>query len=344
MRNVFITHSYLLYLVYRLKSNTMKTLDLSNDYKVETLQNKMVLQHNAITSGRYDFSACQLDILFSILAILKEDELNYQLHVKDIELLTGRSWNFKQFKKSTEDMLTRMFEITTTNDEGNEEEYTQFVLFQRFTYKKGQGIIEVRLSDVAMPYFFELKNTFTMIQLKSVLGCSSKYAKRIYGLACQWRTVGVKEYDIIELKKILGIIDDKGNNFYTLPADFKKYVLEIAKKQINENTDIEFDYELIKKYRSRSFNYVKFFINVNSFRQLQIDFQKPIADQKFFRALVKWGFNENYAEIIASKMERTEVELLIEECQKRAIRKKEPIGNSIGYMTNILKNKGILPR
>ena len=337
----YVDISFYIYITNKTLTNNefnMNSLDLSNDYKVETLQNKIVMQHNAITSGRYDFSACQLDILFSILAILKENELTYQLHIKDIEILTGRRWDYSQFRESTEDMLTRMFEITTEN------EYTQFVLFQSFTYKNGQGIIEVTLSQKSLPYFFELKNTFTTLQLKSVLGCSSKYAKRIYGLACQWRTVGVKEYDIIELKKILGIIDDKGNNFYTLPADFKKYVLEIAKKQINENTDIEFDYELIKKYRSRSFNYVKFFINVNSFRQLQIDFQKPIADQKFFRALVKWGFNENYAEIIASKMERTEVVLLIEECQKRAIRRKEPIENSIGYMTNILKNKGILPR
>ena len=152
----------------------------------------------------------------------------------------------------------------------------------------------------------------------------------------------MKEYDIIELKKILGIIDDKGNNFYTLPADFKKYVLEIAKKQINENTDIEFDYELIKKYRSRSFNYVKFFINVNSFRQLQIDFQKPIADQKFIRALEKWGFHNNQAEIIATKMKQSEMQLIIDECQERIKRNKLTIENSVAYMTKILKNKGIL--
>ena len=150
---LYVDISFYIYITNKTLTNNefnMNSLDLSNDYKVETLQNKIVMQHNAITSGRYDFSACQLDILFSILAILKENELTYQLHIKDIEILTGRRWDYSQFRESTEDMLTRMFEITTEN------EYTQFVLFQSFTYKNGQGIIEVTLSQKSLPYFFEL--------------------------------------------------------------------------------------------------------------------------------------------------------------------------------------------
>ena len=154
-----------------------------------------------------------------------------------------------------------------------------------------------------------------------------------------------KEYEIIELKKILGLVDEKGKEQFEKITDFKLKVLEIAKKQINKNTDIEFDYEVFKKYRSRSFNYVKFFINANKFRQqLEIDFKKPIADQKFIRALEKWGFHNNQAEIIATKMKQSEMQLIIDECQDRIKRNKLTIDNSIAYMTKILKNKGILPK
>lgn len=316
----------------------MKSLDLSNEVKVDTLRNKVIMQHNAITSGRYDFSSCQLDILFTILSILKEGELSYQIHANDIEVLTGRKWNFQQFQDSTEDMLTRMFEIRTNDD------YTQFVLFQYFKYRKGQGIIEVRLSDISLPYFFELKNTFTTIQLKSVLGCSSKYAKRIYGLACQWRKLGIKEYDIVELKKILGIIDKTGKEQFERISDFKKFVLDIAIKQINENTDIQIEYEVLKKYRSRSFNCVKFIIDGNPIKQFEIDFQIPIADQKYIKSLVKWGFHHTHAEIIASKLPFDEMQLIIDECNERIRNKKLIIEKSIAYMTRILQNKGILPK
>jgi len=48
-----------------------------------------------------------------------------------------------------------------------------------------------------------------------VLNCSSKYAKRLYALACQWRSVGKKRFEISELKKILGLINKKGEEQFT---------------------------------------------------------------------------------------------------------------------------------
>jgi len=207
---------------------------------------KLYKQHNAITSGRYDFTACQLDIVFMVLASLKEGELSYKIHTADIELITGRKWNISQLTNSTEQLLTRMFEVET------EDRYRQFVLFQYFDYLKGTRTIEVKLSEVALPYFFELKNNFTHFQLKSVLGCTSSYAKRLYMIACQWRTIGrfPKPMPILELKQMLGLVDKKGNEQYERISQFKEYVLDIAKKQINEHTDISFDYELFKRGRS----------------------------------------------------------------------------------------------
>lgn len=54
-----------------------------------------------------------------------------------------------------------------------------------------------------------MKNNFKALQLKSVLNCSSKYTKRLYTIACQWRSVGTKRFEIQELKQMLGLIDKK---------------------------------------------------------------------------------------------------------------------------------------
>jgi hypothetical protein len=40
----------------------------------KTPSENKIKQHNTITSGRYDFSACQLDVLFMLLASLKEED------------------------------------------------------------------------------------------------------------------------------------------------------------------------------------------------------------------------------------------------------------------------------
>lgn len=299
----------------------------------------MYKQHNAITSGRYDFTACQLDIVFMVLASLREGETNYKIHTSDIELITGRKWNISQLTNSTEQLLTRMFEVET------EDRYRQFVLFQYFDYLKGTRTIEVKLSEVALPYFFELKNNFTHFQLKSVLGCTSSYAKRLYMLACQWRTVGrfPKPIPIIELKKMLGLVDKKGIEQYTEITGFKTKVLDIAKKQINENTDMHFDYELYKK--GRSFEYIQIFVDSskNNPKQLEIDYSQDIEHQKNVRNVMLYGLNENQAEAIV-KDGYQKFTKFIEDLNQRIRKNELKVENSQAYIIGAYQKMGVLAK
>lgn len=306
----------------------MELRDINQDEKV-------ILQHNAITSGRYDFSSCQLDILFMVLAQLEIDELEYSIHTGDIEQITGRKWNIAQLTQSTEQMLTKMFEVEDS------ESYMQFVLFQYFKYLKGERTIKVKLSEVALPYFFELKNNFTALQLKSTLSVTSKYAKRLYALGCQWRSIGKKRFEIEDLKKMLGLIDKKGNEQFERINDFKKYVLDIAKKQINEESDLSFDYKLIKQ--GRSFKWVEIFVNMKIAQQLEINFEETIDNQKYITKLITYGFSQMQAELITRKEKEKDFDILITELNEKIRSGKLKIENAIGYLIGIYQKKGILP-
>ena len=298
-------------------------------------ENKLIYQHNVITSGRYDYSACMLDILFMVLSGLETGKLEYTIHIQDIETITGRKWNLKQLREATESIGSRMFEIDTP------ESLEQIWLFSKVKYLKGTGSFTVKLNDEATPYFFDLKNNFTALQLKSVLNCSSKYAKRLYGIACQWRSVGSKRFEIEELKKMLGIIDKKGNEQFERISDFKMKVLDIAKTQICENTDIELSYEL--KKRGREFYWVTLHINSQKFKQMQIEFDKPLNIQKFKSKLLSYGLNEDQAERIATKEKETDFDTLIADLNNKIQNKKVSVKNSVGYLVGIYQKKGFLP-
>lgn len=298
-------------------------------------EDKVIYQHNVITSGRYDYSACMLDILFMVLSSLEKEVYEYNIHVKDIEHLTGRKWNLKQLRDATESIGSRMFEIET------KETIDQIWLFSRVKYILGTGSFTVKINQDAAPYFFELRNNFTAMQLKSVLNCTSKYAKRLYAISCQWRAVGSKRFEIKELKEMLGLIDKKGNEQFERLSDFKKKVLDVAKNQLNENTDIEFDYEL--KKRGRSFHWITIYVNYRKFNQMEIDFKKPIADQKYIRSLITYGFNEEQAFLIASKVKREEFEEIIQDLNLKVREGKLKISNSIGYLVGLYQKKGVLP-
>lgn len=314
----------------------------------KTASEKKIKQHNTITSGRYDFSACQLDVLFMLLALLDEsDEVGkeYHIRVKDIELITGRKWNYQQLREGTEDMMSRVFEIQMSQG------LRQIVLFTDVQYLDGTGSFFMKINDSARPYFFDLKNNFTLLELKSVLSCTSKHAKRLYSLACQWRGTGGHTYSLGELKEILGLKDPKGKEpeQYTMVSMLKKDVLDRAKKQINEHTDIVFDYELLKM-RGRSYDTIKLFCGFskpNLQLQLDIDFKGDIDKQKKNGELLQKianiqaiGIRDDLAELWAVKYWKQFVQEknnLLEAIQKGKI-----IDDKPAYLAGIFKKKGYI--
>ena len=312
---------------------------------------KVVKQHNAITSGYHDFSACQLDILFMLLACIDIKDgpyKRYNIRVKDIELITGRKWNYQQVSDSTEDLLGRVYTIIEPIGK------KQVVLFSEVQYVDGSGSFDMVINPPAAPLFFDLKNNFTLLELKSVLGCKSKHAKRIYGLACQWRGTGGHKYSLGEFKEILGLKDPKGKEpeQYTKVSMLQKEVLDRAKKQINGNTDITFDYEL-KKTRGRAFDTIILYSGIAkpNLKQLDmfrdVDFKGDIAKQKKNGELLQKianiqaiGIRDDLAELWAVKYWKEFVEQknnLLEAIQKGKIIEDKP-----AYLAGIFKKKGYL--
>lgn len=212
-----------------------------------------VRHHNAITTARYEYSELQLDIFLYLLSMLRKDNQNgvYEIVVKDLSAMTGKEYKYGYLRKATEEMGSRMFEVSTAKS------YKQLWMFQRVEYMIGEGRIEVELANPIKPYLFDLKDNFTSYQLYAALRLGSKYAKRIYAICSQWKDKGqTQTFDLYELKKMLHLLDDKGNEQYKPFSMFKKFVLDESVKQINQRTDLEVSYALQK--RGRSFNAVTF--------------------------------------------------------------------------------------
>jgi len=307
----------------------MEIQDVAND--------KLIMQHNAITSGRYDFTACELDIMFMILANLKTGEDTYSIHISDIEVITGRAWNYQQLKEATETMLSRVYQVETA------EQFMQMVLFQYFNYIKGTGTIKVQLTEKALPYFFDLKSNFTSLQLKAVLSCTSKYAKRIYALSCQYRVMGTKKFTIDEFKEMLYLKDPKGklSEQFVDNTAFKINVLDVAKKQINKHTDIHFDYELKKK--GRAFYWIIIHIDKQKIPQLAIDFTKTLENQKNVRSVMAYGLNEEQAELVV-KDGYDKFLHFIEEVNKKAKKGEIKVENAAAYIIGTYQKKGVISK
>jgi plasmid replication initiation protein len=212
-----------------------------------------IRQHNALTNARYEYTELQLDLFFFIVSKLRKDEKDtiYQLDVRELSRLTGKRYNGAYLQKATADMGSRMLEVE------DDKEYRQIWMFQQIRYIKGEGIIEFDLTKYVLPYLFQLKNNFTSYELAAALRLTSKYAKRIYQLCSQWKDVGeTKRYDLDEFKKMLGLLDEKGNEKMERISQLREKVLDVSVKQINEHTELYIGYNLEK--RGKTFRYISF--------------------------------------------------------------------------------------
>jgi plasmid replication initiation protein len=212
-----------------------------------------IRQHNALTNARYEYTELQLDLFFFIISKLRkgDKETLYQLDIMELSGLTGKRYNGAYLHKATADMGSRMLEVEDAS------EYRQIWMFQQIRYLKGQGIIEFDLTRHVLPYLFELKNNFTSYELAAALRLTSKYAKRIYQYCSQWKDLGeTKKYDLQDFKKMLGLLDEKGNEKMKQIKELRERVLDIAVKQINEHTELHISYKLEK--RGKAFKNVIF--------------------------------------------------------------------------------------
>jgi len=240
-------------------------------------------------------------------------------------------------------MGSRMFFMET------EKTFTQLWLFSSIVYQIGQGYFDVNISHKARPYLFDLKDNFTVMQLRSALSCSSKYAKRLYAVACQWRTRGIVTIPIGELKEMLLLKDPKGKEKeqFTEINGFRTKVLEVAKRQINEHTDMEFDYEIINGRRphvKKGFDTVKIFVGRKKEMQATIDFHEPLDLQKEAAQLAQitsYGIGEVVAKRIIKSQKMQVFKEVVEDVKEKLKQSKGTIKDPTAYLIGALKNKGI---
>ncbi len=98
--------------------------------------------------------------------------------------------------------------------------------------------------DKLKPYLLELQDRFVKADIRYIFKLSSEYSKRIYTMFKQWEKLGKYEVSVEEWQKLLEV--PKTQKMY---GEFKRKVLEVAKNQINENTDLIVDFKEIKTGR-----------------------------------------------------------------------------------------------
>ena len=141
----------------------------------------------------------------------------------------------------------------------NQEDYGKYINVLRLynfldslpSHRDDDDIVaRIVFNERIIPLLSELKENFTQFLLDDVAGFSSIYSFRIYQLMMQFKSTGFVRLHLDELRYMLAL-----GNKYSLVADLKRWVIDIAINEINEKSSYTVSYELIK--RGRKFAYLE---------------------------------------------------------------------------------------
>jgi plasmid replication initiation protein len=198
--------------------------------------NILLRQHNAITEARYEMTALEKNIVYMVMAQLRDDEPSkkeFSISIQELKNKLkelGQEINLEEIQEATGKLVTRVYSFID-----DLEDHIQMTLFSSVQYTDNSDLIRVEIVSGVRHYLFDLKYDFTSFSLWSALRLRSIYAKRIYEMLSQHKSVGIFKISVQELRERLKLID-KSNKKDKLSSwsDFEKSVLAGSKKEINE--------------------------------------------------------------------------------------------------------------
>lgn len=209
--------------------------------------NLTVVKHNHLNQASYKLSLDERRLILSSIALVNPREdmpEEITIHASDYAHQWGLDETnaYRQLKEARQNLFGRSIKLR--NDDGEVEDL-RWVYSAK--YKDGGGYIKLSFSPTVAPYLSNLKKHFTSYHLTEVKSFKSGHAIRLYELLMQFKDTGWFDEDLDVLKSMFGVDDN-----YSRWVDFKKYVIEVGIKEINESTNYTVEYKTKKRGRKIS--------------------------------------------------------------------------------------------
>jgi len=247
-----------------------------------------------LVKARYKLSPLAIKFLSTIIANIKRsDDVDeeYILQVKDFKELTGQKTKriYELIEEALEDLLKNPLKIPLNKEE------TKFLMtnwVNSAVYDAGQ--VSFMIDKRLRPILLEVKEKFLKYKLENILNLKSSYVIRLYeflkDVFNKETRQGKKAEKIYSVKELREKLEIPKSYVYGM---LKKRILEKAKSELAEHTDILFDYEEIKT--GRKITHLKFIIRLNP-AKLQTDNgvqDNYFKSRKTFVALLRKNYSGN---------------------------------------------------
>ena len=217
------------------------------------MNKQLVTKDNSLIGASYSLGLVEQRLIF--LAIIEAREQKTLIEAGGLLRIYAQSYakqfdvekntSYEAMKRAVEGLYEAGFAYSKLDERSGKIGRYKSRWVDKIGYIDDLGCVELVFASDVIPLITRLEARYTEYELKQVVGLQSEYAIRLYELIIQWRSVGkTNPISLKELREKLGLVDE-----YKRIEAFKRRVLDLAVKQINEHTDITAEYEQHKNGR-----------------------------------------------------------------------------------------------
>ncbi|MEM6737047.1 MAG: replication initiation protein [Bacteroidota bacterium] len=212
-------------------------------------------QPNSITMSKQQFEVIEKRIMYLVINQVKtgrniqEDVFKENLTVL-VPIKHLGDTNYERIRSAAKSLSKRQIAL---KDDKRNKTFDYITPFPRIK-TTNNSYLEVTILADTIPYFAELNKGYTNYLLASALSLHSKHSQRIYEIISRFKdTKFFGPIPISEFREMLSIEDS-----YKEISMLKARVLEPARNEIAEKTELGFNYVLTKT--GRKYTHIKFTI------------------------------------------------------------------------------------
>ena len=217
------------------------------------LSSSLVVTSNDLVLAKYNFSLWQKRVFNYFVGQIDKDAREFKMQRVYISDLI-RFFNSGDGKE-VYDIITNIpkqlynlsLKIPYISEEGHQR-YGEMRIITGYTKpedrEKDNAYIEFKFNDDLKPHLLELKRRFSKYDLHNIVGLQSTHSIRMFEILKSYEYQGEVRLEVEYLKTVLELGDK-----YKLYADFRRYVIDRSKEDLEKYCDISFDYKEIKKSR-----------------------------------------------------------------------------------------------
>lgn len=277
-----------------------------------------IKMRNEVVNGKYHLPLLEMRMLMALAGHISKNREGfecYSIPVKELAefMMLNETTQYTVIRKLARNLRRReLFFEWFARPDSKKKSWLTTGWFDYIMYDDETMSIEYQFASKIEPMLLQVQKAYIQLQCKPLMAFKCMYSNRLLMLIMEWEKIQPRKISIEELRDMFQLTEK-----YKLYADFKRFVMEPAIKEINAMSD--FTVRVTPLKTGKSYTHYKFYIKRKvkatiDIKPMDTDVEVPSEWQEWQREAYKFLTSDQNGladdEFLIQYISKTEKDLL----------------------------------